>query len=89
MKIEEGRAMAVSSKNFEEGMILPRATPARSGTRHSISVMLRRAAQARAWVRLVILPGSAGAGFFFLGMENHLGELRVLVCAIAVSNGSR
>ena len=53
MKIDEGRAMPVSSKNLAAGMILPRATPARSGTRHSISVTPRAAAQALAWARLV------------------------------------
>src|SRR5580658_9220453 len=53
MKIDEGRAMPVSSKNLAAGMILPRATPARSGTRHSISVTLRAAAHLRAWATSV------------------------------------
>ena len=53
MKMEEGRAMAVSSKNLAAGMILPRATPARSGTRHSISVTPRARAQALASATLV------------------------------------
>src|SRR5471032_429233 len=68
MKIDEGSAMAVSSKNFDDGMILPRATPARSGTRHSISVTPRAPAQARAWARVVIGSRSWGRDFFFLGM---------------------
>src|SRR5580704_9472474 len=69
MKIDDGRAMAVSSKNFADGMILPRATPARSGTRHSISVTPRAAAHFRAWATLVIGVGSGGDdfGFFDIG----------------------
>ena len=67
MKIDDGRAMAVSSKNFDAGMILPRATPARSGTRHSISVTPRAIDQARASATLVTTSGSA-AVFFFLAM---------------------
>ena len=60
--------MAVSSKNLEAGMILPRATPARSGTTHSISVMPRRAAQARASATLE-MTGRAGRSMdFFLAM---------------------
>src|SRR5579863_5349894 len=68
MKIEEGRAMPVSSKNFAAGMILPRATPARSGTRHSISVTRRAAAQALASARLVTGADWGAGSFFFLGM---------------------
>src|ERR1700761_7717787 len=68
MKIDDGRAMPVSSKNFEAGMILPRATPARSGTRHSISVMPRWAAQALASARLVTGWRSAERAAFFLDM---------------------
>ena len=75
MKIDEGRAMAVSSKNFDDGMILPRATPARSGTRHSISVMPRAAAHLRAWATLAIGVVSAGAalGFLDIGWSSWTG----------------
>src|SRR5580765_886112 len=36
--IASGSRMPRSSVNFSRGRILPRATPVRSGTRHSISV---------------------------------------------------
>ena len=74
MKIDEGKAMAPSSKNFDDGMILPRATPARSGTRHSISVTPRAAAQAPASARLVI-GGALGrlSVLFFLGHDGVSG----------------
>jgi len=58
--------MAMSSKNLEDGMILPRATPARSGTRHSISVTPRAVAQALASRTLVTAVGAWAGGAFFL-----------------------
>ncbi len=68
MKIDEGSDMPVSSKNLEAGMILPRATPARSGTRHSISVTPRAAAQARASATVAIGVFGRAAGDFFLAI---------------------
>src|SRR3954454_12841808 len=40
-KIDSGRFITGDFANFDTGMILPRATPPWSGTRHSISSMLR------------------------------------------------
>src|SRR4051812_40076191 len=42
-KIDSGRFITGDLANFDTGMILPRATPPWSGTRHSISSMLRMA----------------------------------------------
>ncbi len=68
--------MAVSSKNLAAGMILPRATPARSGTRHSISVTPLAAAQVLASLAVAIGAVFAAWNFgFFLGIG----------CAFAVS----
>ena len=39
MKIDCGMRSVVVSVNFDAGMILPRAAPARSGTMHSTSVI--------------------------------------------------
>src|SRR6187402_1069170 len=43
--IASGSRMPRSSVNFSRGRILPRATPVRSGTRHSISVTRRSLSQ--------------------------------------------
>src|SRR5260221_6943288 len=48
VKIEPGIDMVGAARNFATGMILPRATPAWSGTTHSISSMCRWESHARA-----------------------------------------
>ena len=48
VKIEPGIDMVGAARNFATGMILPRATPAWSGTTHSISSIFRAASQSRA-----------------------------------------
>ena len=76
VKIYPGIDMVGAARNFATGMILPRATPAWSGTTHSISSMCRSASHARASSREPtprFRPTTAvtAIGFFFLA-KNHL-----------------
>jgi hypothetical protein len=48
VKIEPGMDITGPARNFATGIILPRATPAWSGTTHSMSSMPRAASQVRA-----------------------------------------
>ena len=73
VKIEPGIDMVGPSRNFDTGIILPRATPAWSGTTHSMSSIVRSVSHARASaseptprVRLAAL-----VSFFFLA-TGHL-----------------
>ena len=77
VKIETGIDMVGPARNFATGIILPRATPAWSGTTHSISSILRAASHARASSSEATPRVRAGAGpiFFFLATI-HLNALR-------------
>jgi hypothetical protein len=75
VKIEPGIDIVGAARNFATGMIFPRATPAWSGTTHSISSIRLSESQARAssselTPRFRSVAGVAGV-FFFLG-KGHL-----------------
>src|SRR3954451_1005365 len=73
-KIDSGRFITGDFRNFDTGMILPRATPPWSGTRHSISSIDRAAKKSLAWSRPSTPRAEEISGFsafFFLLIAAH------------------
>ncbi len=63
----EGRASEVLEVNFDDGIILPRGTPAMSGVMHSMSSMpLMRSQSAASFQVLTPLADCRAAGTFTL-----------------------
>src|SRR5690349_10979146 len=73
-----GSRMPRSSVNFSRGRILPRATPVRSGTRHSISVTRCSLSHCSRSAKLV------RSLFFSMGVLGAAGEADLLACAGSV-----